>query len=77
MYPARRYCVPVINRLSQTGTPLVRHARYAAFQVVDVAIPRDVFTVILTTINILFGQPLEQHPHDQNNSKIRCIKRRA
>jgi len=45
------------DRLIKTGTRLVRHGRYAIFQMAEVAIPRDVFAAILTMINTLRGPP--------------------
>ncbi len=41
------------ERLIKTGARLVRHGRYAIFQMVEVAIPRRVFATILTMINAL------------------------
>ena len=34
---------PFGERLLETGTRLVRHARYALFQMAEVALPRPVF----------------------------------
>lgn len=45
------------ERLIKTGARLVRHGRYAIFQMAEVAIPRDVFTAILNMINTLRGPP--------------------
>lgn len=39
------------------GARLVRHGRYAIFQMAEAAIPRDAFTVILNMINTLRGPP--------------------
>ena len=36
---------------------LVRHGRYAIFQMAEVAIPRRVFATIVTMINALRGPP--------------------
>jgi len=45
------------ERLIKTGARLVRHGRYAIFQMAEVAIPRDVFAAILGLINTLRGPP--------------------
>lgn len=45
------------ERLIKTGTRLVRHGRYAIFQMAEVAIPQDVFAAILDMINTLRGPP--------------------
>ena len=45
------------ERLIKTGGRLVRHGRYAIFQMAEVAIPRGVFAAILTMINALHGPP--------------------
>ena len=45
------------KRLIKTGARLVRHGRYAIFQMAEVAILRRVFSTILTMINALRGQP--------------------
>ncbi len=45
------------ERLIKTGARLVRHGRYAIFQMAEVAIPRDVFSAILNMINTLRGPP--------------------
>jgi len=47
------------ERLIKTGTRLVRHARYAIFQMAEAALPRRVFAGILGLINGLRGPP---HP---------------
>jgi hypothetical protein len=39
------------ERLIKTGTRLVRHARYAVFQMAEAALPRPVFAGILGLIN--------------------------
>ena len=46
------------ERLIKTGARLVRHARYAVFQMAGAALPRRVFSGILTLINGLRGPPL-------------------
>jgi hypothetical protein len=45
------------ERLIKTGTRLVRHARYAVFQMAEAALPRTVFAGILGLINGLRGPP--------------------
>ena len=45
------------ERLIKTGARLMRHGRYAIFQMAEVAIPRDVFAAILNMINTLRGPP--------------------
>jgi hypothetical protein len=45
------------DRLIKTGTRLVRHARYAIFQMAEAALPRSVFAGILGLINGLRGPP--------------------
>ena len=45
------------ERLIKTGARLVRHGRYAIFQMAEVAIPRQVFAGILALINGLRGPP--------------------
>ena len=46
------------ERLIKTGTRLVRHGRYAIFQMAKVAIPRVVFVAILNMNNALRRPPL-------------------
>jgi hypothetical protein len=45
------------ERLIKTGTRLVRHGRYAVFQMAAAALPREVFAGILSLINGLRGPP--------------------
>ena len=45
------------ERLIKTGSRLVRHARYAVFQLAEAALPRAVFAGILGLINGLRGPP--------------------
>ncbi len=45
------------ERLIKSGARLVRHGRYAIFQMAEVTIPRDVFAAILNMINTLRGLP--------------------
>jgi hypothetical protein len=45
------------ERLIKTGARLVRHARYATFQIAEAALPRSVFAGILDLINRLRGPP--------------------
>lgn len=45
------------ERLIKTGARLVRHGRYAIFQMAEVALPREVFAGILGLINTLRGPP--------------------
>ncbi len=45
------------ERLIKTGTRLVRHGRYAVFQMAAAALPREVFAGILGLINTLRGPP--------------------
>jgi hypothetical protein len=45
------------ERLIKTGTRLVRHARYAVFQMAEAGLPRSVFNGILDLINGLRGPP--------------------
>lgn len=47
------------ERLIKIGTRLVRHARYAIFQMAEAALPRAVFVGILGLINGLRGPPAE------------------
>jgi hypothetical protein len=47
------------ERLIKTGTRLVRHGRYAVFQIAEAALPQTVFASILTLINGLRGPPAE------------------
>ncbi|HSM29650.1 MAG TPA: IS1380 family transposase [Woeseiaceae bacterium] len=47
------------ERLVKTGTRLVRHARYAVFQLAEAALPREVFAGVLGLINGLRGPPIE------------------
>jgi len=46
------------ERLVKTGARLVRHARYAIFQLADAALPRAVFAGVLERINTLRGPPV-------------------
>ena len=43
------------ERLIKTGTRLVKHARYAVFQMAEARLPRSVFNGILALINGLRG----------------------
>ena len=45
------------ERLIKTGTRLVKHARYAVFQMAEAGLPRSVFNGILSLINGLRGPP--------------------
>jgi hypothetical protein len=45
------------ERLIKTGTRLVRHGRYAVFQMAEAALPRAVFHAIIGRINALRGPP--------------------
>ena len=45
------------ERLIKTGARLVRHGRYAIFQVAEAALPRAVFASILGLINTLRAPP--------------------
>ncbi len=45
------------ERLIKTGARLVRHGRYAIFQMAEVALPRAVFAGILGLINGLRDPP--------------------
>lgn len=47
------------ERLVKTSTRLVRHARYAVFQLAEAALPRAVFAGILDRIDSLRDPPLE------------------
>ena len=53
---------PFGERLLECGTRLVRHARYALFHMSEVALPRPVFTGILTLINGLRAPPAVTAP---------------
>ncbi len=46
------------ERLIKTGARLVRHARYAVFQLAEAARPRAVFAGVLGLINGLRGPPM-------------------
>ena len=46
------------ERLIKTGTRLVRHGRYAIFQMAAAALPQAVFAGILGLINTLRGPPV-------------------
>ena len=46
------------ERLIKTGARLVRHGRYAIFQMAEAALPREVFAGILGLINTLRGPPI-------------------
>ena len=45
------------ERLIKTGTRLVKHARYAVFQMAEAGLPRSMFNDILALINGLRGPP--------------------
>lgn len=49
----------VRERVVKTGARLVRHARYAVFQLAEAALPRVVFACILDRINSLRDPPVE------------------
>ena len=44
------------EKLIKIGAKVVRHARYVTFQLAEVAVPRDLFTLILDRIR-WFGVP--------------------
>ena len=46
------------ERLIKTGVRLVRHARYAIFQMAEVALPQRLFSGIISLINGLRGPPV-------------------
>ncbi len=50
------------DKLSNIGTKVIRHAKYATFQMAEVAVPRELFKGILDRIQ-RFGvpPPLLQH----------------
>ena len=50
------------ERLIKTDTRLVRHARYAVFQMAEAALPRSVFAGVLGLINGLRGPPTAAVP---------------
>jgi hypothetical protein len=50
------------ERLIKTGARMVRHARYAVFQMAEAALPRAVFAGVLDLINGLRGPPAEAAP---------------
>ncbi len=45
------------ERLIKTGARLVKHARYAVFQIAEAALPRAVFAGLFRLINGLRGPP--------------------
>ncbi len=53
----RRELISLRERLIKTGARLVRHGRYAIFQMAEAALPRQVFAGILALINGLRGPP--------------------
>jgi hypothetical protein len=46
------------ERLIKTGARLVRHARYAVFQMAEAVLPRHVFAGVLALINGLRDPPV-------------------
>lgn len=50
------------ERLVKTGARLVRHGRYAIFQMAEAALPCEIFASILGLINTLRGPPVEAVP---------------
>ena len=50
------------ERLIKTGARLVRHGRYAIFQMAEAALPRSVFAGIRDLINRLRGPPASAVP---------------
>lgn len=50
------------ERLIKTGARLVRHGRYAIFQMAAAALPRKVFAGVLDLINGLRGPPVSAVP---------------
>ena len=46
------------DKLIKIGAKVVRHARYATFQLAEVAVPRDLFRLILDRIGRLRSVPL-------------------
>ena len=50
------------ERLIKTGARLVRHGRYAIFQIAEAALPRQEFASILALINGLRGPPFTAVP---------------
>lgn len=45
------------EKLIKIGVKVVRHARYAVFQMAEVAVPRDLFRKILLRIERLRSSP--------------------
>ena len=54
------------ERLIKTGARLVRHGRYAAFQMAEASLPRAVFAGLYDLIIGLRDPRLEHCPHDRN-----------
>ena len=46
------------EKLVKVGARLVRHGRYAIFQLAEVAVPRALFAAILQPIDRLRGPPV-------------------
>jgi hypothetical protein len=47
------------EKLVKTGAKVVRHARYAVFQMAEVAVPRELFEQILRLIDGLRRRPAQ------------------
>ena len=54
---AQRSLTSLREMLVKIGAKVVRHARYAVFQMADVAVPRELFEEILRLIDGLRRQP--------------------
>ncbi len=65
----RRSLTALRERPIETGARLARHARSAVFQFAEAALPRAMFTGILSLIDALRGPPA-QCPHDRNQTQI-------
>ncbi len=48
--PLRKPVLQHVDKLVKIGAKLVTHARYAVFQMAEVAVPRDLFRRILANI---------------------------
>ncbi len=49
------------EKLTKIGAKVVRHSKYATFQMAEVAVPRELFTAILERIRRFGVPPLLQH----------------
>jgi len=61
--------MPACWPIAKIGARVVRHARYAIFQMAEVAVPRELFEKILRLIDGLRPRPAPEH----RAGAVRCL----